>query len=276
MRFAGTWSRYSNNAIPHDTSAAIHHGRSARLRRWPYHASVMNTFEPVSRAAQASAGCCRSQEPFMEGRGGKTAIMANGAARAPSTLPGLPAPALTAPARHRGAGAPVAATGHIPCVEAAMERAAMTPLVLRRWLGGLSLRARLMLLVIALAIPFLAYMGALVWTQAEGERAEALDRSEWLAGLLATRVDDFIGDTDEFLRLVGHATADVSPVAMQRYVDSLRPDLRPYLGDVALWSLDGTPLAALDPQTRAAPYPSPAAKRSARRCAPARSASRRR
>jgi len=125
----------------------------------------------------------------------------------------------------------------------------------RQWLGGLSLRARLMLLVFALAIPFLAYVGALAWTQAEGERAEALDRSEWLAGLLATRVDDFIGDTDEFLRLVGRATADASPAAMQRYVDSLRPDLRPYLGDVALWSLQGTPLAALDPQTRAAPYP---------------------
>jgi hypothetical protein len=38
MRFAGTWSRYSNSAIPQLTSAATHQGRFARVRRWPYQA----------------------------------------------------------------------------------------------------------------------------------------------------------------------------------------------------------------------------------------------
>ena len=129
----------------------------------------------------------------------------------------------------------------------------MTSLV-RRWAGGLSLRARLALLVVALAIPFLLYMAAVAWTQASTGRASAMERTEALASLVAARVDDVVDDTDVFLRLVAHATAEASPAAMQRYVDSLRPDLRPYLGDVALWSLQGAPLAALDPQTLAAPY----------------------
>ena len=121
-------------------------------------------------------------------------------------------------------------------------------------LGGLSLRARLMLLVVALAMPFLLYIGVLALTQAQEERSEALEHVESLASLLAGRVDDFVDDTDQFLRLVARAVGDARPDALQRYVDGLRGDLRSYLGDVTVWTVQGTPLAALDPQTLAAPY----------------------
>src|SRR5204862_1107497 len=49
MRFAGTWSRYSNSAIPQLTRAATYHGRSLRFLRWAYQANVMKTLERASR-----------------------------------------------------------------------------------------------------------------------------------------------------------------------------------------------------------------------------------
>src|SRR5262245_5003015 len=49
MRFAGTCSMYSRNAMPQLTIAATYHGRSLKLRRCAYHANVMNTFDRVSR-----------------------------------------------------------------------------------------------------------------------------------------------------------------------------------------------------------------------------------
>src|ERR1700752_3463378 len=51
MRLAGTWIRYSNSAMPHETSAATIHGFSRRSRRCAYQAKVMKTFEQTSRSA---------------------------------------------------------------------------------------------------------------------------------------------------------------------------------------------------------------------------------
>ena len=58
MRFAGTCSRYSNNAMPHDTSAAMYQGLVFSSFRWAYHAKVMNTFDSESSSAvcQNAAG----------------------------------------------------------------------------------------------------------------------------------------------------------------------------------------------------------------------------
>src|SRR4051794_32081114 len=61
MRFAGTCRRYSNSAMPHEISAAIHHGLPAKFLRCPYQANVMKRFDRVSSAAQASAGCDRTE-----------------------------------------------------------------------------------------------------------------------------------------------------------------------------------------------------------------------
>src|SRR5687768_7759858 len=47
MRFAGTCSRYSKNAMPQLTRTAIISGRVRRSRRCAYHANVMNTFEQI-------------------------------------------------------------------------------------------------------------------------------------------------------------------------------------------------------------------------------------
>jgi hypothetical protein len=53
----GTCSKYSNSAIPQLTSAAMIHGRVSSVRKWPYHAKVMKTFDADSRTmVRAGAG----------------------------------------------------------------------------------------------------------------------------------------------------------------------------------------------------------------------------
>src|SRR5258706_545335 len=54
MRFAGTWSRYSNSAIAQLTSAATYQALPRRSLRCAYQANVMKTFEQVSSPAVTS------------------------------------------------------------------------------------------------------------------------------------------------------------------------------------------------------------------------------
>src|ERR1051325_7348736 len=54
-RLAGTCRRYSNSAIPQLMIAATYQGRSARLRRCAYQATVMKTFEQISSRMVGSA-----------------------------------------------------------------------------------------------------------------------------------------------------------------------------------------------------------------------------
>ena len=48
IRLAGTWSRYSNKAMPQLMRAAMNHGLEARDLRWPYQASVIKTLLRMS------------------------------------------------------------------------------------------------------------------------------------------------------------------------------------------------------------------------------------
>src|SRR5881392_3632972 len=50
MRFAGTWKRYSKNASAQLAAIAIHSGACLTFK-CPYHASVMKTFEMISKIA---------------------------------------------------------------------------------------------------------------------------------------------------------------------------------------------------------------------------------
>src|SRR5574339_163232 len=56
MRLAGTCKRYSNSAMPQDTSAAIHHGLALRCFRCPYQAKVMKIFDAASNSAVGTMG----------------------------------------------------------------------------------------------------------------------------------------------------------------------------------------------------------------------------
>src|SRR5579862_3160501 len=65
MRFPGTCSRYSNNAMPQLTSAATHQGFAGSSFRCAYQAKVMKMFDMNNRpAAAAIGGNCMSGDPF--------------------------------------------------------------------------------------------------------------------------------------------------------------------------------------------------------------------
>src|SRR5262245_45129837 len=63
MRLAGTCSMYSNSAMPQLRTAAMYHGRSDRLRRWAYHANVMNTLEAVRSTTVRSTTEFKAKRP---------------------------------------------------------------------------------------------------------------------------------------------------------------------------------------------------------------------
>src|SRR5262245_47018975 len=56
IRLAGTCTRYSKNAIPQLAKMATSKGLCPRVRRWPYHANVMKTFEAVSSTTVVRIG----------------------------------------------------------------------------------------------------------------------------------------------------------------------------------------------------------------------------
>ena len=58
-RLAGTWSRYSKNAIPQLTSTAVQRAEVLYLR-WPYHAKVMNTLEAARSSTVGTTGCANT------------------------------------------------------------------------------------------------------------------------------------------------------------------------------------------------------------------------
>src|SRR5215472_6678701 len=62
MRFPGTWSRYSKNAIPQLTSAARTHGLSCRFLRCAYQAKVMKVLEQIKSRMVLRTGDMRSPE----------------------------------------------------------------------------------------------------------------------------------------------------------------------------------------------------------------------
>src|SRR6266704_2098623 len=59
MRFAGTWKQYSKKAMP-QLAKITFHSASLRNFRCPYHATVMKTFEMVSRRIVRICSRCSS------------------------------------------------------------------------------------------------------------------------------------------------------------------------------------------------------------------------
>jgi diguanylate cyclase (GGDEF)-like protein/PAS domain S-box-containing protein len=114
------------------------------------------------------------------------------------------------------------------------------------WAGGLGIRARLMILVLGLAAPFMLYIVAMAWSQAQGQRADAMERAESTAQVIATRIDDFVGDTDQMLRLIANAARDRDGAAMQSYLQGLRGDVPEYVNNIGVWSAQGERIASLE------------------------------
>ncbi|MGH8803035.1 MAG: PAS domain-containing protein, partial [Casimicrobiaceae bacterium] len=110
-----------------------------------------------------------------------------------------------------------------------------------------SIRLRLAALVVALGLPFVAYIGVDAVRQAAAERDEALARLVSVARLVAARTDDYASDLESTLALASRGvTIDAaSTAANDGALQRLRGDLPESINNVGLWDLTGRNVGTL-------------------------------
>jgi hypothetical protein len=81
------------------------------------------------------------------------------------------------------------------------------PLGLSERAARLSIRSRLLLLVLALGLPFLAYIAIEAASEARADRELAKERSLAVARVVAARLDDYVGDINQLLATLSHVAA---------------------------------------------------------------------
>ena len=118
-------------------------------------------------------------------------------------------------------------------------------------LEQLSIRWRFRVVVLAFGLPFLAYI---VWTatqQATTERAHARAQTQALARLVATRLDARIQAVDRSLAIASHAIgAHPDNIAdILALLQRMRDHVPRSVDNIAVWSLNGDSIAALNPST---------------------------
>lgn len=111
-----------------------------------------------------------------------------------------------------------------------------------------SIGLRLALLALALGLPFVVYVAGNAASQASHARAEAKQHALSLARLFAVRANDYISHLAHTLTLVGYgATMNPSAVAgNEAFLGRIRGDLPRAISNVAIWTLDGRNIGALD------------------------------
>ena len=119
-----------------------------------------------------------------------------------------------------------------------------------------SIGLRLVVLALALGLPFMLYVGVNALRQASAERDEAKQRTLSLARLFAARVDDYVGDMVSALALVGHGASidPASTVANDAFLHRIRPDLPRSINNAGVWTLDGHNVGAIDRATMRSDY----------------------
>ena len=129
---------------------------------------------------------------------------------------------------------------------------ARLPLGLGERAARLGIRARLLLLVLALGLPFLAYIAIEAANDARADRELAKERSLAVARIVAARLDDYVGDVNQLLATLSHVAA-IGPEHASDNDTLLREmerDLPSYINNVAMWTLSGANVGSLNPQTR--------------------------
>lgn len=110
----------------------------------------------------------------------------------------------------------------------------------------IGIRARVFGLVLAMGLPFLAYIALAATRQAERDHEHLRERARGSAALAAARLDDHVGDVSSFLRTLAVALPlsehDAAPNDAR--LRSLVPSLPANLGRIELWSADGRNLGS--------------------------------
>jgi diguanylate cyclase (GGDEF)-like protein/PAS domain S-box-containing protein len=128
------------------------------------------------------------------------------------------------------------------------RRLAMRLRVRRRSRWGSSIGVRLALLVLALGLPFIVYVGVSTARQAAVANAFAKQRALAVARAVAGRVDDLVADNLAALALLRHGvTADAAASASnEAFLASMRTDLPRLVHNVGVWTLDGRSAGVLN------------------------------
>ncbi|HWF93830.1 MAG TPA: EAL domain-containing protein [Xanthobacteraceae bacterium] len=114
-----------------------------------------------------------------------------------------------------------------------------------------SIRSRLLVLVLATVVPFMALVGAGLWSQWREDRAAAIERALSEARLLAAQLDDHLSNLENLLVGLSGAVstnpADTSANdALLRQIKTKLPD---FAANILLFSLDGSNIGtSADPE----------------------------
>ncbi len=105
-----------------------------------------------------------------------------------------------------------------------------------------SIRSRLLVLVLATVVPFVALVGVGLWSQWRDDQAAATERALNEARLLAAQLDDHISNLENLLvglsRAVSTNPADTS--ANDALLRQIKAKLPEFVANILVYSLDGT------------------------------------
>jgi diguanylate cyclase (GGDEF)-like protein/PAS domain S-box-containing protein len=109
-----------------------------------------------------------------------------------------------------------------------------------KMLGGI--RTRLLGLVVATVVPFLALTGAGLWSQWRGDQAQAFKSALNEARLVADQVDDELGNLESLLAGLSQAvsTNPEDVIANDAVLRRVKPELPGYVSNILLSTLDGS------------------------------------
>ena len=111
------------------------------------------------------------------------------------------------------------------------------------------IRARLIVLVLALLLPFLAYILYSAKTEEQLARARALEETLVFARLLSARIDDHVSQMGQLLNTLSHAVS-VDPAATasnDQFLRTLKEGLPKFISELAVWTPQGNNIGNLIP-----------------------------
>jgi diguanylate cyclase (GGDEF)-like protein/PAS domain S-box-containing protein len=125
-----------------------------------------------------------------------------------------------------------------------------------RRIRRLGIRGRLVLLVLALGLPFLGYIAYSATAHVAREREVAKERSLAFARIIAARLDDYVGDLNQVLATLSYSVWTAPEVTAENdaLLRRLGPNLPSHVNNVAIWDVAGNNVGSLDPSLRTHPF----------------------